>query len=262
MSCFNQFSGKVIKVLKFVTKNWFYEVDFGKVKIKRKGGLGFLKREHSKEEKFLSSLPLNNKTVFDIGGYIGLMTVYFSKSVGSGKVVVFEPNESNITRIKTHLGLNGVSNARIIPFGVANEKKNLSFVVREGSEATGSLDKGIQSLLKQQGGWSEYEIRVDTLDNLVNVFSLAAPDFIKVDIEGMEFPALLGMKNTIAKFAPQFFIEIHGSTESFKKDNIRNVFEFFVSFNYSVFHVESEQFLSYGNVEIAKEGHIYCKPNK
>ena len=49
---------------------------------------------------------------------------------------------------------------------------------------------------------------------------LIFPDFIKIDVEGLEYNVLNGMKNTLHEKKPKLFIEIHGQTFEEKKDNI------------------------------------------
>jgi hypothetical protein len=60
-------------------------------------------------------------------------------------------------------------------------------------------------------------------------------DFIKIDIEGAELPALKGMLKTITKFKPQILIEI--SSETIKNTNyeFEELLEFFEKLNYQAY---------------------------
>lgn len=49
-----------------------------------------------------------------------------------------------------------------------------------------------------------------SLDELVLAGELPAPDFIKMDIEGAEYLALLGARNTFAQNTPTIFLATHG----------------------------------------------------
>ena len=53
---------------------------------------------------------------------------------------------------------------------------------------------------------SAFEIRLTTIDKLVDELGLASVDFIKMDIEGAEQKALAGAKNTLAKHKPRLAI--------------------------------------------------------
>jgi hypothetical protein len=50
------------------------------------------------------------------------------------------------------------------------------------------------------------QVPLTTIDQLVNDLSLERVDFIKMDIEGSEQRAILGAKNTIARFKPRLAI--------------------------------------------------------
>ncbi|GAH05454.1 unnamed protein product, partial [marine sediment metagenome] len=49
--------------------------------LKRKGGFGFIPRSNTIEEKFLLKLSLKGKIILDIGGFIGIYTLFFAKAV-------------------------------------------------------------------------------------------------------------------------------------------------------------------------------------
>jgi FkbM family methyltransferase len=245
---------------------YVHEIQYGRVKIKQKGGLGFLKRSDkrsSPEEAFLTSLDLKGKTVYDIGGYVGLLTVVFAKAVGpAGKVVVFEPNEENCSRIQDNVRLNQVKNVNLLKLGIGDRKQEKqSLIVRRNSSATGSMDDEIQTQIIREGSFRRLHINVDTLDGAIDAHGLPSPDFIKIDIEGMEYRALQGMPRTIKNYSPQFYIEIHGADTLSKLENIRRVAEFFQSCGYSMWHVETQLDITAGNCAAAKEGHIFCKPS-
>jgi hypothetical protein len=52
--------------------------------LRRKGGLGFLPRSVSDEELFYQSLTLSGKTVYDVGSYEGIFSLFAARAVGEG----------------------------------------------------------------------------------------------------------------------------------------------------------------------------------
>jgi FkbM family methyltransferase len=259
MSLVKRLKSNASSALKQLTAKYVYDLTYGNIKITRRGGLGFLKKGGTPEERFLGELKLKDFTIYDIGGYIGLMAVFFSKKSGpGGQIFVFEPNEDNIKKINEHLDLNQSTNTTVINLGIGEGRKSVSFVVSEVSTATGSVNKAIQQQLKSLGAYKEITIEVDSLDNVAKERNLPKPDFIKVDIEGMEYPALLGMHEIVRKYAPRFFMEIHGATDIDKLENISKIFEWFQAAGYSLYHVETHQVLNKDNFTAAKQGHIYC----
>ena len=108
----------MVKLDNPLIKNLIYPVFFGFNKgLKMKGGSLILTQFYplSKEELFLKSLKLKNKIVFDVGGYVGLLMGFFSKSVGEkGKVVTFEPNPYNCLKINQLIALNRLKNVKLL----------------------------------------------------------------------------------------------------------------------------------------------------
>ena len=95
----NVLKATIISALRSLLKNRVYTSRSGLVKgLKRKGGVGFIPRQLSLEEKFLMNLDINGQTIYDIGGNVGIFTMFFARSVGKkGKVITFEPNPWNCT---------------------------------------------------------------------------------------------------------------------------------------------------------------------
>jgi FkbM family methyltransferase len=264
MSILSIMKGEFLSILQTIVAGCSYEMRFGQVRVKRKGGLGFFTRvvRHSTpEEEFLTSLDLKGKTVYDIGGHIGLLTIVFAKAAGpTGQVIVFEPNKENCSKIQKHIRLNQVHNVKLLRLAIgATKKENQILIVRRYSSGTGSMDKNIQAQIIGEGNSKQLRVNVDTLDGAIATHGLPKPDFIKIDIEGMEYQALLGMSKTINNYSPQFHIEIHGVNELSKRENIRRIAELFQSRGYSMWHVETQQDITTSNCSTAKEGHIFCR---
>ena len=85
------------------------------------------------------------------------------------------------------------------------------------------------------------------------------PTFIKIDTEGLEYDVLIGSKNYLKRFKPKLFIEVHGIDINHKLKNIKKIFEFLNEQNYSIYHIETNQYLNSENHLIASEGHLFCK---
>ena len=255
---------KFLSILQSMVASYIYEIEYGRVRVTRKGGIGFLKRvarRSTPEEWFLTSLDLKGRTVYDIGGYIGLLTIVFAKVTGPrGQVIVFEPNEENCSKIEEHIRLNQVHNVKLLRLGIGDTKKeNQIFIVRRNRGATGSMDENIQSQIIGEGNFKQLQINVDTLDGAIATHGLPKPDFIKIDIEGMEYKALLGMSQTINNHSPRLYIEIHGADELSKRGNICRIAELMQSWGYSMWHMETRRDITITNCSTAKEGHIFCK---
>lgn len=253
-----------------VFKNQTYTVRHGLAKgLKRRGGLAFLPAvitaapERVEEESFLLNLGLDGQTVFDVGGDQGIYTLFFASRVGDkGKVVTFEPNPESHRRIVANVELNKFRNVEVRHLGLGAQKGKLTFVFPAGEPARGSADAGIQAQILREKDSRTIEIEVNSLDSEVASSGLPQPDLVKIDVEGLEMDVLRGMKETLSKRRPNLFIEVHGADTQSKDDNARQVVKFLLDAGYSVFHVESKQSITHTNIETARQGHIYCEPQR
>jgi FkbM family methyltransferase len=253
-----------------VFKNQTYTVRHGLAKgLKRRGGLAFLPAvitaapERVEEEGFLLNLRLDGQTVFDVGGDQGIYTLFFASRVGDkGRVVTFEPNPESHRRIVANVELNKFQNVLVRHLGLGARKGKLTFVFPAGEPARGSADAGIQAQILQEKDSRTIEIEVNSLDSEVAATGLPQPDLVKIDVEGLEMDVLRGMKETLSKRRPNLFIEVHGADTESKDDNARQVVKFLLDAGYSVFHVESKQSITHANIETARQGHIYCEPQR
>ena len=70
------------------------------------------------------------------------------------------------------------------------------------------------------------------IDSMPEVRELRKLDFMKIDIEGFEYKALLGATNTIKKHKPDMLIEIH------TWDNYEGVYGLLKEIDYKFFDLE------------------------
>ena len=99
------------------------------------------------------------------------------------------------------------------------------------------------------------------LDEDIQRAGLPPPQFVKLDIEGMEFAALQGMESTLSLHHPAIFMEIHGATDKEKEENVARILAWLNQKGYRrILHVESGQPATPGNVPQVSSGHLYCTP--
>jgi FkbM family methyltransferase len=68
------------------------------------------------EQQFWCDLDLSGMTVYDIGAFHGLLTLFFASRAKA--VVCFEPNTQNHKRLMENLMLNGIKNVEVRKVGV------------------------------------------------------------------------------------------------------------------------------------------------
>ena len=249
-----------------VFQNHTYTSRHGLAKgLKRKGGLAFLpsfvprSTEMLKEEHFIAGLDFKGLTVFDIGGDQGIYTLFFASKVGeTGKVFTFEPNPMSYQHIVTNVELNRFKNVQAKNIALGDKPGKVKLVFPAFDPGRGSADEGITQQITGEGTAQIIETPLNTVDSLIASEELPRPDFAKIDVEGFERPVLVGMRETIDKWHPRLFIEIHGANPELKRQNIRGVVALLLEHRYDIHHVESEKNISADNADLACEGHIYC----
>lgn len=228
---------------------------------KIKGGLGFLKpyREPTAEERFLMNLRLEGKTVYDVGGYVGITAMFFSRAVGeTGRVITFEPNPTNAEAIRQNLALNQLCNVEVIEIGLGAAPETKTLVYDPDDTAAGSMNRQIQARLLA-AHHRQIEIAVQALDDYVATNNPAAPDLVKIDVEGLECDVLRGMQKILRAPKPHLFIELHGDGEQQKRANVQNVCTLLHACQYAIHHVETNQAIALTDLHNIQEGHLYCK---
>lgn len=231
--------------------------------LKRRGGVGFIRRPLSKEETFVQQLELRNLVAYDIGAYQGEYTLFLARAVGpNGQVVAFEPNPRSYQRIVENVALNGLENVRTLNSAVGAHSGEATLTFRQSEYAMGSLDKDLAAEMTARSDAQDARVRIEPLDGLIEQERLPGPDFLKIDVEGFEFDVLTGMSETLARHRPALLIEMHGAGMERKAENARQVVDFVLSRGYCVFHVESDREIDRENASVAREGHIWCRASE
>jgi FkbM family methyltransferase len=161
---------------------------------------------------------VEGKTIFDVGGFMGVSALLFARQVGSsGRILCFEPNPWNQERIRSNLSHNPELATRISLFGLAlgdyigKMEMLLSDNVDTGYSSTsqsvtshGTLPKGQLVSL----GFHNQTVALSTLDAFVQTTGII-PHILKVDIEGVEHLFLAGAEDTIRVHRPIIYMEVH-----------------------------------------------------
>jgi FkbM family methyltransferase len=224
--------------------------------LKRKGGMGFMPRRLTEEERFYQSLDLRGKIVYDIGSYEGIFSLFAARAVGpTGRLIVCEPNPESFRRTSTNLQLNNFGHQPVIhniALGKELDELTMFYPVKEPARAT--LDTTIAEAYREHGELlSTCVIKVTTLDALVTS-RLQVPDFIKIDTEGFELNVLKGGMETLAAFGPDLFMELHGSSPANWRSNRAAIHALLDSLGYETLNMDRQPVVA----ETQNVSHLYC----
>ena len=183
-------------------------------------------RERASMNKFHQLISAGYNVV-ELGGHIGFISQYFSKLVGNtGSVLVFEPGANNLPYIKVNLG--GKKNIKLIEKAISNQSGYAVFYEDNISGQNNSLledYKNVNLDYKNQFEKlvkTENIVEITTLDDYLAEHGMTC-DFIKIDIEGYELYALMGMPNAL-KNLKSMMVEVRKNQEKVFKILIENGF--------------------------------------
>lgn len=134
--------------------------------------------------------------VVDLGGNIGVFNRW-AYSQGASKVISFEPDK----RYFKLLSLN--SDPRSILFNAAVSDSMGEFILHESPHLGGS------SLIEFNDALTKYPVRTYTLDYLFDSGLVDKIDFLKVDIEGAEQHAMIGISDSNLMKVKNISMEYH-----------------------------------------------------
>jgi FkbM family methyltransferase len=138
--------------------------------------------------------------VLDCGASDGDFT-RLALEAGAQKVVAVEISPSSAECIRRNLAAE-VAAGRVIvyPKGVWDREDTLTLNVDDTNFAANSV------VMRPESSHPSVMVPLTTIDKLVAELNLPRVDFIKMDVEGAEVPALAGGRDSIARFKPRLAI--------------------------------------------------------
>ena len=144
--------------------------------------------------------PKKGDVVVDIGAHIGKYTIEAAIRVGEeGKIIAVEPLPSNFEILKKNIKINKLRNVAAFNLAAWHSNCNLTFYVGISSAQGGAM---------KDFGHGTLEVEGRSMDALLNRSDINKIDWIKMDVEGAEYEALLGLEETLRKFKPRLMIEV------------------------------------------------------
>jgi FkbM family methyltransferase len=143
-------------------------------------------------------------SVVDIGANIGYFTLLAASLVGpQGRVLAIEPNQRNVRLLEASRRANDFRHVTVAQTAAGRETGLLVLNTSYSNGTTSDLPTDLAQFLAAE---AVPAMRLDTLlDREMPV------DFIKIDVEGAEFNALLGGETTIRRWRPLLVSEFSPS---------------------------------------------------
>ena len=152
-------------------------------------------------EDYYFETNVDDPLILDCGTHIGLAIYYFKSLYPGSKIIGFEPNPGLRDLANKNMERNGYKDVEIYEYALSNSNKRCFFWISETDSMAGSLTKR-----KKNMGDKVYKIEVQS--RKLSEFLDGPVNFLKVDIEGMEFEVLNEAKECL-KNVEYIFCEYH-----------------------------------------------------
>lgn len=145
----------------------------------------------------------HGQTWLDVGAHYGYTAIALSRLVGAGgRVFAFEPVRCTAAALARTRAVNELHQLTIVPLALSERLSTRGFKLpRVRGMADSTLGSGgareTVSTISLDEYWGDLVGANDSIHG------------IKIDVQGMELPALTGMRQLLAEWGPKLIIEFH-----------------------------------------------------
>lgn len=141
----------------------------------------------------------------DVGANVGLYSLV--AAARGATVVAFEPNPRTRARLEANIRLNHFERRITVRPEALSDAIGTATLFDDVMEGQREANAGVASLSNKNAAGRSIEVRTSTLDAIVKELRLPRVDWIKMDIQGAEYPALKGGSDTLAS-RPRLLLEL------------------------------------------------------
>ena len=154
-----------------------------------------------------NDIPVNKKTVVDIGSNIGDSSIFFSLR-GANQVIGFEPFPKNYNFSIQNIKVNNLSEKILINLAGCSSKNSTVIIDPSFSSTAGTrlthFSKGVK-------------VPVYTLEEIIKKFQIPKDSILKIDCEGCEYDIIFQSTEAILKHFSYIKIEYHQGYKRLEK---------------------------------------------
>jgi len=191
----------------------------------------------------------------DAGSNVGWHTLLMARLVGAtGRVLAVEANPSVRSRLAEHVALNHLTNVEIVPLALGSGPGTVGFQAPDFRNP-GAGDGHVVTGDERQGA-DTIRVEVTSLDALCAERALSRLDFLKIDVEGFEWPILQGGRDCLRRFRPVVSFEFasgclqrgQGSEQKFRSHFTEAGYRFFLPTRGGLRPLEGKAWPSHANL--------------
>lgn len=163
-------------------------------------------------------------TIIDIGAGLGDFTAYAAQRNPHGCVIAYEPFPESFALLRQNLELNQLHNVEARPYAIADAAGKQSLNV--------GMAEAVQHTTTQSGAHT-IEVPAITLDQVFDQQHIGQCDFLKMDVEGAEYPILFGAGDGTLRKIKHIALEYHDHTPAGTHQQLR---DFLIAHGFAVQH--------------------------
>lgn len=174
-----------------------------------------------------------DENFIDVGANKGFYSFKAAQCIGAERVVLFEPNPLLNEKLKAVF-----KSSTVVAKALSSEKGravlNIPFTNEQPDDSLGS----ISSSAKKDNAFN-FEVELDTLNDVCEDLRLSKIGLIKIDVEGNELKVLEGATSVIVRDRPDLIVEIESRHH---QSPLKNLIEEVCShFNYTAFYFSTKE---------------------
>ncbi len=180
--------------------------------------------------------------VLDVGANVGLFTLIAAKA--GAQVHAFEPNPPTRQRLERNLSLNAFGSGVRVHSAALSDHSGTAMLFDDIGRGEGRYNDGVASLSQANAAGKGTSIDLSTLDEVAAQTGIDRVDWIKMDIQGAELPALRGARRVLERNRPRLLLELDGQcARSFGWDPT-DLVRFLADLSYDLVPLEGQNHLA------------------
>ena len=210
-----------------------------------------LKPYEKENVEIIKKIVQKEDVILDIGANIGYFTLILAKIAGEkGKVFAFEPYPKNFEILKKNIEVNNYKNVILENKAVFNKNEKIKLFLSP-------INNGAHRIFNTLNGKNSIEVEAIKLDDYLKNKKI---DFFKMDIEGAELNALIGMESILKNKDIKFIMEFSPENlrELNKPSKIKELLDFLENKGFILIDINKRSIIKKENLlEKAEKKHYF-----
>ena len=141
----------------------------------------------------------DDDVIIDVGGHIGLFSLYASQFCKNGQIFTFEPMVENFDLLSENIKLNNLDNIKIFNLAVSNSNSSVKLYLNQDDAGHSMFSKSSKSVT----------VNSISLQQIFDNNHIEYCDFLKLDCEGSEYEIIKNLPAPYFKKIKKMIIEYH-----------------------------------------------------